>query len=52
MGFFTAILVWLVMAAVIGAGIVVAVKFGSLWLLLGSILVFTIAFAKIGCLTH
>ena len=51
MGFLAAILVWLIMAAVIAAGIVMAVK-GSLWLLILSLVLFVVAFAKYGCLSH
>ncbi|MCI0747427.1 MAG: hypothetical protein L0Y58_18640 [Verrucomicrobia subdivision 3 bacterium] len=46
-----AILVWLIMAAAIAAGIVMAVK-GSVWLLILSLLAFILLVAKIGCLSH
>ena len=48
MGFVTAIIVWLIMAAVIGAGLLLAVK-GSVWLLLLSLAAFIVMVAKIGC---
>jgi hypothetical protein len=51
MKFFLAWVVYLAMAAVLGAGIVAAVK-GSPWLLLISVLVYLVAFAKLGCLPH
>jgi len=43
--------VWIGMGAIIGAGILMAVK-GSLWLLIASLIVFVIAVGKIGCATH
>ena len=46
------ILVWLVMGVVIGAGILLAVIKGTPWLLLLSLLGFTVAVGKIGCATH
>jgi hypothetical protein len=51
MGFFAAIVVWLIMAAVLAAGIVMAVK-GSVWLLIVGFVLFVLGFAKIGCLSH
>ncbi len=51
MKFLMAILVWLIMAAAIAAGIVMAVK-GSVWLLILSLLAFILLVAKIGCLSH
>jgi hypothetical protein len=51
MKFLLAMLVWLIMGAVIAAGILMAVK-GSIWLLIGSLLAFIIMVAKIGCLSH
>jgi hypothetical protein len=45
------IFVWLVIAAVLAAGIVMAAK-GSFWLLALGVLAFVIAVAKIGCLSH
>jgi hypothetical protein len=48
MGFVKALIVWLIMAAVIGTGLVMAVK-GSLWLLLLSLAAFIVMVAKIGC---
>ena len=43
-----AVLVWLIMATIIGVGIVMAAK-GSIWLLVLSLLVFIGMVAKIGC---
>ena len=43
--------VWLIMGAVIGAGLLLAVK-GSPWLLLISTLGFIVAVGKIGCASH
>lgn len=51
MKFLLAILVWLIMGAVIGAGILMAFK-GSVWLLLLATLAFVVMVAKIGCLSH
>jgi hypothetical protein len=49
MKFLWAMLVWLIMGAFIGAGIIVAVK-GHVWLLLVSVLAFILMVARIGCL--
>ena len=46
-----AYLVWFGMAAVLAAGIVLAVK-GSPWLLIIGFLGLVVAFAKIGCMHH
>jgi hypothetical protein len=51
MKFFLAILVYLAIAAVLGLGMLLAVK-GNLWLLIVGFLVYVVAFAKIGCLPH
>jgi hypothetical protein len=51
MKFLTAILAWLVIAAILAAGIVLATK-GNLWLLGLGLLGFIAAFAKYGCATH
>jgi len=51
MGFFKALIVWLLMAVVIGAGVVMAAK-GAAWLLVLSLLAFVAAVGKIGCSTH
>ena len=51
MKFYLALLVWLLWAAAIGVGVVLAVK-GSVWLLIISVLAFFIAMGKIGCATH
>ena len=49
MNFVLALIVYLLMGVVLGWGILLAVK-GSLWLLVVSLLAFSIAFARIGCL--
>ena len=51
MKFLTAILAWLVIAAVLATGIVLATK-GNLVLLGLGLLGFIVAFAKYGCATH
>jgi hypothetical protein len=43
--------IWMLMAAVLVGGVVMAVQ-GSLWLLCVGFLAFVLAIAKIGCLTH
>ncbi|MGA2540591.1 MAG: hypothetical protein ABSG78_03395 [Verrucomicrobiota bacterium] len=43
--------VWLVMALLLVAGVVLAVK-GSFWLLALGLVGFVLAVAKIGCLSH
>ncbi len=43
--------VWLVMALLLIAGVVLAVK-GSFWLLALGLVGFVLAVAKIGCLSH
>jgi hypothetical protein len=49
MKFFSAIVAYLLIGAVLGAGIYEAVK-GHLWMLAVVILLYVIAFAKLGCL--
>jgi len=51
MKFLWALLIWLVMGAIITAGIVVATT-GKPWLLLIGLLGFIFAVGKIGCATH
>lgn len=51
MDFIAAVLVWLVIGAVLAAGIVMAVK-GSAWLLIVGLVAFILAFAKVGCASH
>jgi hypothetical protein len=51
MKFALAILVYLLMAAVIGAGILLLVA-GKPWLLIISLIAFVVAFGKLGCATH
>ena len=50
MNFLLSMLIWTVMAAVIGVGIVMAAK-GSVWLLVISLVVFVVMVGKIGCAT-
>ena len=50
MKFFGAILAYLVIGAVLGWGILVAARGGSLWLLIAAVVVYVVAFGKIGCL--
>jgi hypothetical protein len=45
-------LVWGIMAAIIGFGILLAAKGTTLWLLVLSVLAFVIMVGKIGCATH
>jgi len=49
MKFFWAILAYLLIALVLGSGILAAV-YGHPWLLIVGFLVYVVAFAKIGCL--
>lgn len=49
MKFLGAIIAYLVIGGVLGWGIVLAVK-GSLWFLAVAVLVYIVAFAKLGCL--
>lgn len=46
-----ACVVWVGMGAILGAGILMAVK-GSPWLLVAGLIGFAIAVGKIGCMTH
>ena len=50
MKFFGAIVAYLVIAAILGWGILALVTKGNLFLLAVGFLVYVIAFAKIGCL--
>ena len=43
--------VWLIMGALIGSGLLLAVN-GTPWLLLASMLGFIIAVGRIGCMSH
>ena len=52
MKFFLPLFVWLVMAAIITAGILLAVAGKGLWLLILSAVGFIVMFSKYGCLTH
>jgi uncharacterized membrane protein len=49
MKFFSAIVVYLLIGALLGWGILLAVK-GNYWLLAGGLLAYLITFAKMGCL--
>jgi hypothetical protein len=51
MSFFLALLVWIVFAVILAAGVVFATK-GSFILLGLSMLAFLAAFVKYGCLSH
>ncbi len=51
MNFFSAVLAWLIIAAILVVGIVMATK-GVLWLMIASLILFILAFAKWGCATH
>jgi hypothetical protein len=51
MKFCLAILVYLLMAAVIGWGILLMMA-GKPWLLIASALVYLVGFARIGCASH
>lgn len=52
MSFYSALLVWLVIAAILVTGVVLAVSKGIFWLMFLSIAVFIGMFAKYGCATH
>ena len=52
MKLFYAMATWVVMGAVIGLGIFLAVVKGSFWLLLASLAAFIFAVGKIGCAHH
>jgi hypothetical protein len=51
MKFALAILVYFVMASVLGAGILLLVA-GKPWLLIIAFIAFVVAFGKLGCMTH
>jgi hypothetical protein len=51
MKFFLPLIVWLVMAAVITAGILLAVAGKGVWLLVLSVVGFVVLVGKYGCLT-
>ena len=50
MNFFGAILAYLIIGAVLGWGMLLAVRDGNFWVLAISFLVYVVAFARIGCL--
>lgn len=49
MKFLAAVLVYLLIAAALGWGILLAMK-GSMWFLAAAVAVYVIVFAKVGCL--
>lgn len=51
MKFFMAIVVYLLMGAVLGWGILLLLA-GKPWLLIAALIVYLIGFSKIGCLSH
>ena len=51
MKFALAILVYLLMGVVLGAGILLAVA-GKPWFLIAAFIAYVVAFGKIGCMTH
>ena len=51
MKLFLAFAVWIIMGALIGSGLLLAIL-GSPWLLIASVVGFIIAVGKIGCATH
>ena len=51
MSFFLAILIYVVMAAILAAGVVMAVK-GAFWLLILGLLGFVLAVTKVAILHH
>ena len=51
MNFILALLAWVVMAVILTAGILLAIK-GNLWLLGLGLAAFIVAVGKIGCATH
>jgi hypothetical protein len=52
MKFFGPLLVWLLMAAILVAGILIAVAGKGIWLLVLGLLGFIVLVAKYGCLTQ
>ncbi|HXI54069.1 MAG TPA: hypothetical protein VNH84_21295 [Candidatus Saccharimonadales bacterium] len=51
MTFLSALIAWLVLAAVLVTALVLATK-GTIWLLLVCLIAFFFAFSKWGCATH
>ena len=51
MKFLGGIVVYLLISAILCAGIY-QMMMGKPWLLIGSLIVYVLAFAKIGCMTH
>lgn len=52
MKLFLAMAVWVMMGLLLGAGLLLAVKGGSPWLLIAGVLGFIVAVGKIGCASH
>ncbi|HEX3890477.1 MAG TPA: hypothetical protein VHX90_06455 [Verrucomicrobiae bacterium] len=51
MKFALAIFTYLVMAVILGAGILLSTH-GNPWLLIIGVIAFVVAFGKLGCMTH
>ena len=51
MKFALAILVYFLIAVVLGAGILLTVA-GKPWFLIAALIVYVVAFGRIGCMTH
>lgn len=51
MKFALAILVYLLIGVVLGAGILLTVA-GKPWFLIAAVITYVVAFARIGCMTH
>ena len=51
MNFMLAVITYLIMGLVLGAGILMAAK-GSFWLLAAGLLVYLVVFSRFGCLPH
>ena len=52
MSFYWALFVWLLIAAILVAGVVLAVSKGIFWLMFLSVFLFVGLFAKYGCAAH
>jgi hypothetical protein len=52
MHFFLAILAYLILGAIIAAGIILMAAKGALWLLILGVVIFMALFVKYGCATH
>lgn len=51
MNFALAILIYLIMAAILGTGIVLVVL-GKPWFFIAVVIVYIVAFGRLGCVTH